>query len=461
MDLVVELPSGRGNASCKYRSVAKLGGGSFGDILAAVNESDPHDWIALKIEARYRANDMERKRAEPSMVRFEQLVCRELARGAGLDGSGRRTRNCPCPVVRGCVSLHGEQDVLAMELVGPNLRDYATALGRWPLPEDLVLVLGAALVGRLQQLHACGFVHRDLKPENLVLRLERSQDEGVVPCLLFVDSMAMRFSRPGGAGHIPEREDDAVAGTHRYMAVHAQRGVTQSRRSDLESLAHVLVFLALGQLPWQQHQDVTEMLQRKERTPVAELCAELRPAFAAFLRRCRELRFEEEPDYDLLQRTLLEGVNGPIDFEAARVRRDFKQHLQEAYLQHQASHAAAARLPPVGTPVGALRSMLPIFARHDKRCDATELVACQPMCAADLDDPQSFFFEGYREPLSGTTHVVVGSCHFFGFLREEALAAAHAEASLDAGAAEQVLVFSQGRRDWVARAAQADRKSVV
>mmetsp|Transcript_48585 Transcript_48585/g.150346 ORF Transcript_48585/g.150346 Transcript_48585/m.150346 type:complete len:502 (-) Transcript_48585:307-1812(-) len=469
MDLAVELPP-RGNGSTaggavyRYRAVAKLGGGSFGDILAAVNESDPQDWTALKIEARHRANDMDRKRAESSMVRFERLVCQEVAHGASVGRTsmgpdGGRSRRCPCPMVRGCVSLHGEHDVLAMELLGPNLRDYATTLGHWPLPEDLVLVLGAALVGRLQQLHACGFVHRDLKPENLVLRLESSEDEGAVPCLKLVDyAMAMRFAKPGGAGHICKREDAEVAGTHRYMAIHAQRGVTQSRRSDLESLANVLVYLALGQLPWQHLQEVTEMLQRKEQCSIAELCEGLRPSFAHFLQRCRDLEFDEAPDYELLQRTLLAGVKGPVDFEAARVRRSFKQQLHEVYLRHEATRAAAACLPPallspVPVPNGALWSMLPIFVRHDARNDATELVAYQPTCAADLDDRRSFFFEAYREPLPGTVHVVVGSCHFFGFLQEEFLSVAHSEAGLEPGAPEQILVFSLGRRDWVARSA--------
>ena len=41
------------NTKYKRGAVAKLGGGSFGDILAAANEADPHDWTALKIEARY------------------------------------------------------------------------------------------------------------------------------------------------------------------------------------------------------------------------------------------------------------------------------------------------------------------------------------------------------------------------------------------------------------------------
>jgi len=466
MDLVVELPAPRGQrGTCRYRAVAKLGGGSFGDILAAVNELDPHDWTALKVEVRYRANDTERNRAEPSMVRFEQMVCRELARATEAS-DGQRARRCACAVVRGLVSLYEEQNVLAMELLGPNLREYAVLLSCWPLHEDIVLVLGAAAVGRLQQLHAVGFVHRDLKPENLVLCLD-AHDESAVPSLAFVDfAMSMRFSWPGGQGHIAKRDDEGVAGTHRYMAVHAQKGVTQSRRSDLESLAYVLVYLAVGQLPWQtQEKDPVEMLRKKEQTSIPEICKGLRSeAFANFLRSCQSLQFEQEPDYELLQRTLLEGVTGPINFEVAKVRRDFKQHLQDAYLRHEAALSAANEGPcevlaPNDSPNGALKHMLPIFVRYDSKSDAKhflveELVPYQAKMAADLDDQRCFFFEGYRKPLPGTQHVVVGSRCFFGFLRREYLVDAHEEANLDVGTAEQIYVFSLGKRDSVVRAAE-------
>lgn len=357
MDLVVDLPSTDGQSNRSYCAIAKLGGGSFGDILAAVATNDPQDWVALKIEARYRANDPDRRRAESSMVRFEHRVCRTVARVVG------KSQSSQCPAVRACISLWGEHEVLAMELLGPNLRDYATALGKWPLPEDLVLVLGALLVGRLEQLHNCGFVHRDLKPENLALRLERSEDEGAVPCFLLVDyALAMSYARVGGADHVPLREDAEVVGTHRYMAVHAQKRLTQSRRSDLESLAHVLVYLALGQLPWQNVQDISEMLQRKEQTPPEEVCDGLCPAFTRFLKECRSLGFDTQPNYIGLQRMLLEGVTAPVDFEAARVRHGFKQQLREAYLRHQAARPARSvppTLPMVPGPVVSLPHALP------------------------------------------------------------------------------------------------------
>jgi len=451
----------------RYRAVGKLGGGSFGDILAAVNEEDPEDWKALKIEASYSATDKERRHTEASMVRFEDLVYHQLARRSRDSGIK------PFPAVDDCISLYGEHDVLVMELLGPNLRDYATDyLRQWPLPQDLTLVIGAVLVGRLQQLHREGFVHRDIKPENVVLRLAQNPDEGPVPCFLLVDfALATCFAETPGT-HIDERRDADLVGTHRYMAIHAQQGVTQSRRSDLESLAYMLVYLARGQLPWQPLQPA-DMLKCKESTSTDELCAGLSPPFGRFVKECRELGFYDTPRYERLMRGLLEGVRGNFDFQAARVRQEFRQQLQEMYLQYEARCTIAKRLMlmPLADADAArfqtehwnvkewsqrvCAAAMPIFVRHEsteasnRENMATELCAYQPTCAADLDNPRNFFFEGYTMPLPGMQHIVVGTRHFFAFFQQWQAASALGRHA----AVEQICVFSFGRRHMVVRAA--------
>merc|ERR1719335_1200189 len=51
--------------------------------------------------------------------------------------------------------------------------------------------------------------------------------------------------------HIAPREQNrGLCGTARYASVYAHAGL-QSRRSDLEALAYVLMYLAVGKLPWQ------------------------------------------------------------------------------------------------------------------------------------------------------------------------------------------------------------------
>ena len=77
----------------------------------------------------------------------------------------------------------------------------------------------------------------------------------------------------------------------------------QSRRDDLESIGYILVFFLRGNLPWQDLEALNDaerfkkILESKLNTPIDELCKGFPPEFEQYLKYCRNLRFEEGPDY--------------------------------------------------------------------------------------------------------------------------------------------------------------------
>ena len=130
--------------------------------------------------------------------------------------------------------------------------------------------------------------------------------------------------------HIPYRENKNLTGTARYASINTHLGIgeffhnfsisidlcflfmfkEQSRRDDLESLGYVLMYFNRGSLPWQglraatKRQKYERIKKKKMSTSIDELCRGFPPEFANYLNYCRNLRFDEKPDYTYLRQLL-------------------------------------------------------------------------------------------------------------------------------------------------------------
>ncbi|KAF8599652.1 kinase-like protein [Ceratobasidium sp. AG-I] len=119
--------------------------------------------------------------------------------------------------------------------------------------------------------------------------------------------MAKLWRDPKTKQHIPYRERKSLSGTARYMSINTHLGREQSRRDDLEGLGHVFLYFLRGGLPWQglkaatNKQKYEKIGEKKQTTPVTELCAGFPEETAIFMNYVRKLGFEETPDYDFLR----------------------------------------------------------------------------------------------------------------------------------------------------------------
>jgi serine/threonine protein kinase len=106
--------------------------------------------------------------------------------------------------------------------------------------------------------------------------------------------------------HIPYRNDKSLTGTARYASIHAHLGEELARRDDLEALGFVMLYFFKGILPWQNLPAFTrsEKYRRIKETKIAttleEVCVGCPAEFLAYMKHCRNLQFEEQPDYDML-----------------------------------------------------------------------------------------------------------------------------------------------------------------
>jgi serine/threonine protein kinase len=157
-------------------------------------------------------------------------------------------------------------------------------------------------------LHKRGYIHRDLKPENILIGLEENAST-----LFLIDyGLAKKWKLPSGE-HIPFRSGKSLTGTARYASANTHLGEEQSRRDDLEGAGYVLLYLLKGELPWQglrgaknKDEKYQKIKECKVNTSIELLCQGYPEEMATYMNYCKQLKFDEEPNYAFLRRLFKE-----------------------------------------------------------------------------------------------------------------------------------------------------------
>ncbi|KAJ3074047.1 casein kinase I [Podochytrium sp. JEL0797] len=354
-----------------FRVGRKIGEGSFGVIYEGTNIINNQP-IAIKFEPR---------KSDAPQLRDEFRTYKIMAGSVGV----------PNVYYFGQEGLH---NILILDLLGPSLEDLFDLCQR-KFSLKTVAMLAKQMVSRIETVHDRHLIYRDIKPDNfLVGRLPRSSEMaaraagtsnpdpyGVVsnhsaswphPAseVFLVDfGMAKAYRDPRTGQHIPYREKKSLSGTARYMSINTHMGREQSRRDDLESLGHVFFYLLRGSLPWQgmkaqtNKQKYEKIGEKKRSTLIKELLVgaagqALPEEFGVYLKYCRDLKFDEEPDYEYL-RGLFDKVlvdirekdDGVYDWMTAMdIQRREREIERDRRLSRTSGNAAAATLPQQPLP---------------------------------------------------------------------------------------------------------------
>lgn len=278
-----------------YRVGKKIGEGSFGVIFEGTNLLNSQT-VAIKFEPR---------KAEAPQLRDE---CRSYRILAGCTG-------IPQIYHFGQEGLH---NILVIDLLGPSLEDLFDMCGR-KFSIKTVCMAARQMLTRVQTIHEKNLIYRDIKPDNYLIGRPGTKTANIIHVVDF--GMAKQYRDPKTKQHIPYRERKSLSGTARYMSINTHLGREQSRRDDLEALGHVFMYFLKGSLPWQglkaatNKQKYEKIGEKKQTTPIKELCEGFPEEFGIYLNYVRKLGFEETPDYDFLRELFAKVMKSNGDIE--------------------------------------------------------------------------------------------------------------------------------------------------
>ena len=157
---------------------------------------------------------------------------------------------------------------------------------------------------RLEFVHSKGFIHRDIAPGNFVIGIEYPE---IIYLIDFGFSHRYKSSRTGK--HLAQKLKNKVSGNLRFKSIYSNKGYEESRRDDLESLGYIIIFLLKKCLPWDKIlytkesniAKVKTFCKMKESIQTKDLCKGLPEEIENYIDHCKNLTFEETPDYEKMK----------------------------------------------------------------------------------------------------------------------------------------------------------------
>lgn len=280
-----------------YKICEEIGSGTFGRLYSAVNQNTG-ELIAIKTE--YKGSDI-------PMLLHEASMYRQLHQ--------KKDEPIGIPKIYQC-SCNSDYYLLEMELLGLSLEELFRKCKR-KFSLKTVLMLADQMLSRLEYIHDQGLLHRDIKPENFVMG--KGKNENTV----YIIDLGLAKPYMNDGKHAACKKGKRLVGTAKYVSINTHKGISQSRRDGMESLAYVWIYFLKG-LPWEdckgkdKWERYESIKEKKIKTSIADLCRGLPEEFSQYLKEVRGLKFDERPDYQkykLMFKALFERQGFQEDYE--------------------------------------------------------------------------------------------------------------------------------------------------
>jgi len=279
----------------EYEVVKRLGAGCFGEVWKGTSTKTKEN-VAMKFEFR-------ESKSAPQLFR-EVEVIKSLRDGGDPQGV----------VNYYYYGKEGSFNCMVMEMLGKSLEDHVQSCGG-KLTATTTGLIAEQVLQRIEFLHSKRMLHRDIKPENFMFGIKNK-----IHHVYIIDfGLSKLYWDSAKNSHSLQKTGLSLTGTARYASINAHKGIEQSRRDDLEAIGHMFLYFLRCVLPWSgldaktQEEKYRKICEKKEQTPIDDLCRGFPEQFGEYLKICRGLGFNERPDYNKLYEMIRTTRDGRIE----------------------------------------------------------------------------------------------------------------------------------------------------
>ena len=196
-------------------------------------------------------------------------------------------------------------NILIQELLGKSLDKLLFKKNKKLSLKDSCMV-GIQILDRLEYIHNKSIIHRDIKADNFLIGLKNTE---VIYIIDFGLAKQYRSTKTGK--HVKYCVNKKWSGTSRFASANTLRGIEPSRRDDMESFCYLLLYLMKGTLPWDKLNETSEIneiliiYKMKQYMPADVMFKELPSQMSDFYKYCKNLGFEQKPNYKYLRKLLI------------------------------------------------------------------------------------------------------------------------------------------------------------
>ncbi|KHN77422.1 putative serine/threonine-protein kinase [Toxocara canis] len=267
-----------------YKIIATIGEGGYGTVFEGSDSNDRR--VAIKAE-----------KYSKSMLHVE--VC-------AMKAAARVHAEHICELIDyGTEKPH--YIFVVMTLLGKDLHKLRNEQCDRCFSLSTAVRVGMQSLKAIEELHRGGYLSRDIKPGNFAIGLRENDQHKTI--FLFDFGLAKKYVDKNGKHYAP-RGEVGWRGTTRYGSLRAHLRLDLGRRDDLESWLYMLVEITKGSLPWRRVKERVGVQAGKEMARDA--------GRAQFFHNCPQqydnllvlidaLKFEDDPKYDQIHRTLDEA----------------------------------------------------------------------------------------------------------------------------------------------------------